>query len=72
MVAYEQKFIRMLMKNIVELKWKNLPKEERIWAIRAYRMMWGKDEEQFKADYIEFIESKETKRMNENMPFSDY
>ena len=60
------------MKNIVELKWKNLPKEERIWAIRAYRMMWGKNEEQFKSDYIEFIESKETERMNENMPFSDY
>lgn len=72
MVAYEQKFIRMLMKDIVELKWKNLPKEERKWAIRAYRMSWGEDEEQFKADYIDFIESKETKWMDENMPFSDY
>ena len=59
-------------KELEKLKWNNLPKEERIWAIRAYRMMWGENEEQFKSDYVEWIEFREEKRMNENMPFSDY
>lgn len=74
MVAYERKFIEKLKSEIIRLKWDAISKDERVWAMRAYRLLWWdiKWEKEFKSDYIDFVERGETKWMNENMPFSDY
>ena len=64
MVVYDEKFVNKLKRDIVELKWKNLPDDEAQWALRAfYLLTWkwpfSKEEFEFMKSYVEQKEEEE-------------
>lgn len=68
MVVYDEKFVKKLQHDLVLAKWMQIPEQERMGALRAFRAItWepeqSKKEFWFIEDYVEVREKEEAQRV---------